>query len=165
MKVISRFCIVMILGASALLMSGVFSPACSRCLSAKPEAILDCLSEAYAARDTTLYRELFADDYRFFFGPDSTSWGLETDFPAMKELCRSATKLELLFPDRGTLMPGEAPNTWMLHGISSLMKFDAIKDGKPQHYEVTSKGQMLRVRRVTDPKPRIVIYNWWQPAE
>jgi hypothetical protein len=159
-----RFHLVLILGVGALLTTGVFSRAYSLCLSDKPEAILDCISEAYAARDSSLYRELFADDCRFFFGSASASWGVEKDYSAAKVLFGSATKVEGLFPDRGIVVPGEGPRTWILSGVATLLKFDAIKDGKPQHFEVESKGHVLRVRQVTEPKPHLVIYGWWQAA-
>ena len=165
MRATSHFYLVLVLSLGTLLATGLCSRAHSLCPLEKPVAILDCISEAYAARDSVLYRELFADDYRFFFGNDSTSWGMEKEFPAMKELFRSATALEIQFPDRGTTLPGEIANTWILRGVATLMKFDAVKDGKPQHYEVAGKGHILRVRQVMEPTPHFVIYSWWQPAE
>ena len=164
MKAVSRFCLLSIVGSGMLLASGMLSDAYPSCLSDKPEAILDCLSEAYAAKDTTLYRQLFADDCRFILGSDSTSWGVDKDYPAAKELFGSATKVEVKFPDRGSVSPGDQPDTWVLSGVATVMRIETTVDGRTQQYEASGKGAILRVRRVKNPKPHILIYSYMQPS-
>jgi hypothetical protein len=73
--------------------------------------------------------------------------------------------LEIQFPNPGVVVPGDIPNTWVLYGVETLMKFDAVVDGKPQHHEVRVHGAVVNVRLVMAPEPHLVVYRWWQPSE
>ena len=143
----------------------ITSTSYSVCLNGQPEGILQCMSNAYSERDYESYRALLADDFVYFSGRDSTSWGLKEELAATKSVFSSATKINLQFPGDFKVAPGDTTDTWVLTGVTRNLKIEMMDDGKPKQFTVNNKGQVVGVRKVAGPQPHFVIYGWWDSAK
>jgi hypothetical protein len=148
-----------------LLLLPVAGAAGGFCATSNPESVLSCLSDAYARQDILAYSNLLADDYAYYFGKNPNPWGRDTDLRTAKELFNpdSCKNLSLDIAPGYEVLEGDAKGTWTIKNLAITFKLDSLRPSAPGHFEVVVKGEMIKVRRVSEPNKHFQIYYWWCP--
>jgi hypothetical protein len=138
------------------------------CATAHPEDVLQCLSQAYALRDTLQYARLLADDYAAYYENNPTPMSTrEIELKAVRGMFNtdSLKSFSLTFGKDFTISAGEAPDTWIISNASEVMTLGVMHRGQLRHQDVTNSRIEVRIRRVQEPVPHFQIYRWWVKPE
>lgn len=138
------------------------------CTGDGPECVLRCIEEAYANRDLDSFRDLFADDYEFFFADNPDSWGREEEVKAHVKMFDpdSVPSLKLTILEGFTVHDAADPYTWVIEGVTAQLEMSLLRGGKVHHLTPTALDScVLHVRRVDKPESHYQIYRWWTAAK
>ncbi len=144
--------------AGALLLAGAAAVARPYCTGDKPDAVLGCLEQAFADRDTAAYEALLAPDYRFEM-KSGDGWDRGQDLAGTNMLFTSkqTTALRLDFGDGYRVTEGDEPGTWILSGVTERI---LVVEAKGDTLRVNQGPSVLEVRRAPEPVPHYEIYSW-----
>ncbi len=143
-------------------------PVSAACPPDSPEAVLDCLAQAYADRDLDLYASLLADDFVFEQTDMNATWDRKQDLAATRRLFESpeVDSLTLVIDqdESGSIEAGSQPGVFIIDGVSSWVEIRGTEGGRPKHYTVTNKGMELWVRSDGEGEPYRIV-RWVRAFE
>jgi hypothetical protein len=163
-----RLAVASLLLLSAPLFTAV--PWTAACPPETPEAVLDCLEQAYAERDIDLYASLLADDFVFEQTDMKAFWDRQQDLAATRGLFEShrvvSLAIVLELEESGSVREADEPGLFILDGVSSRIEItDKEKEGDPpKHYTVTNQGMQLWVRSDGEGQPFRIV-RWMRSME
>lgn len=139
------------------------------CTGDGPEAVLDCLVDAYTNRDIPALEDLYAEDYQYVFGDEAACWNREEGLRSSEGLFdrEKVLSLEVFISDDFTLRDGPDPNTWIIDGLEMSLVIEAIVKGETYLFDMRDQPSkaVVHVRLVEEPERHYQIYRWWMEAK
>jgi hypothetical protein len=131
---------------------------------ATPDKVVEGLMYAYETRNDSLWADLLADDFRYFFEPpgaDSSEvlgWGKEEEVVATRGLFTSSEVSALVLRlDAGPAVEAGQPG-WMMIPVSGGEQRIEVKDKEPTH--VPLNRQEIFVRPHPQDSARWQVIAW-----
>jgi hypothetical protein len=135
------------------------------CVGEAPTSVLECLAQAYQARDVEAIDALYAPDFEFWNGTEEShnSWGRDEELKSATNLFTSKRVQEIRFGYEAPheVVSGTEPNTWILRGVAMHLQ---LKDEQsPEPITIDGEKMEFRIRLVAEPSPHWQIYRWTDP--
>jgi hypothetical protein len=138
-------------------------PLRAACMAEKPEGILQCLQDVFAARDSAAYGQLLTQEFCFVnLSPDSSVSTRDAEIKSAAGVLCQATSVRLTFDCGWVLSRGRLPGTWVLSGLTSTTSI--IAPGK-KPVDVRVPGNCLYLRSLARPGRGYAIHRWERPLE
>lgn len=132
------------------------------CATKDPQSVLQCLEEAFDSRDIILYEKLLAPDFKFSFVVEGTGWDRRQDLASVGDLFANSlvSGIDYELEKEVQVTPGKEPGTWLLHGMTSVLRMEMVVKGSATPLEVRCEKMTFLVQRIERPEPHYVILEW-----